>query len=38
LTGQYLADCNVAKSSAHGQDMDMAARLWARTEEIVAKL
>ena len=38
LTGQYMADCNVAKSSAHGQNMDMAARLWARTEEIVAGL
>ncbi|HNC99291.1 MAG TPA: SDR family NAD(P)-dependent oxidoreductase, partial [Myxococcota bacterium] len=38
LTGQYMADCNVAKSSAHGQNMDMAARLWARTEEIVATL
>jgi WW domain-containing oxidoreductase len=38
LTGQYFADCNVAKSSAHGQNMDMAARLWARTEEIVAGL
>lgn len=38
LNGQYLADCNVAASSRHGRDLDLAARLWTRTEEIVAAL
>ena len=36
--GSYLADCNVAKTSKHGKDDAMAARLWDVTEEIVAKL
>lgn len=35
-SGEYFADCNVAKSNSHGRDMDLAARLWARSEEIVA--
>ncbi len=38
INGQYLADCNVAESSAHGRDLAMAERLWTVTEEIVAKL
>ena len=37
-TGAYMADCNVAKSSKHGSDSDLAGRLWTRTEEIVAAL
>lgn len=38
VTGEYWADCNVARSSAHGTDMAMAAALWRKTEEIVASL
>jgi NAD(P)-dependent dehydrogenase (short-subunit alcohol dehydrogenase family) len=38
INGAYLADCNVAESSAHGRDLAMAERLWTVTEEIVAKL
>lgn len=34
--GEYFADCNPAKSSVIGWDMELAARLWARSEEIVA--
>jgi NAD(P)-dependent dehydrogenase (short-subunit alcohol dehydrogenase family) len=37
-TGEYFADCNVAKSSRHGHDAAMGDRLWAVTEEIVAAL
>jgi len=37
-SGSYLADCNVAKTSKHGKDDAMAARLWDVTEGIVAKL
>lgn len=36
--GEYLADCNVKKSSRHGRDLDLAARLWEKSEEIVAAL
>lgn len=38
VRGQYLADCNVARSSAHGQDMALAARLWEVSERIAAEL
>ncbi len=38
VTGEYFADCNVAKSSRHGRNAEMAERLWTVTEEIVAKL
>jgi WW domain-containing oxidoreductase len=38
VSGEYFADCNVARSSANGRDMMMAERLWTVTEEIVAKL
>jgi NAD(P)-dependent dehydrogenase (short-subunit alcohol dehydrogenase family) len=38
VSGEYFADCNVAKSSRHGRDAAMADRLWAVTEEIVAGL
>jgi NAD(P)-dependent dehydrogenase (short-subunit alcohol dehydrogenase family) len=37
-TGQYFADCNVAKTSRHGRDDAMAERLWTVTEEIVRSL
>lgn len=38
VTGEYLSDCNVGKSNALGRDDALAARLWAKTEEIVAGL
>jgi WW domain-containing oxidoreductase len=38
VSGEYFADCNVAKSSRHGRDEGMAERLWTMTEEIVAGL
>lgn len=34
--GEYLSDCNVAVSSALGQDQALATRLWEETERIVA--
>jgi NAD(P)-dependent dehydrogenase (short-subunit alcohol dehydrogenase family) len=37
-SGEYFADCNVARSSRHGHDAAMGDRLWAVSEEIVAKL
>jgi WW domain-containing oxidoreductase len=37
-TGQYWADCNPAKTSAHGRNSDLAAALWARTVEVVERL
>jgi len=36
--GEYFADCNPAKSSAYGRDMELAARLWEKSEEIVAEV
>lgn len=38
LNGEYLADCNVARSSEKGRDMDLAAKLWAATEAIAARV
>ena len=38
IQGQYIYDCNVQTSSAHGQNMAMARKLWERSEEIVAGL
>jgi NAD(P)-dependent dehydrogenase (short-subunit alcohol dehydrogenase family) len=38
LRGEYLADCNVASSTAHGRDDALAEALWTKTEEIVARL
>ena len=38
VTGEYFADCNVAKSSRQGRDMFLAKQLWTKTEEIVAGL
>ena len=35
INGEYMADCNVADSSSHGADAEMARRLWEVTEEIV---
>lgn len=36
--GEYFSDCNIAKPSRHGRNEEMAETLWAKTEEIVAKL
>jgi WW domain-containing oxidoreductase len=38
VSGEYFADCNVAKASRHGRDAALAERLWTVTEEIVARL
>lgn len=38
VSGEYFADCNVAKPSRHGRDAAMAERLFEVTEAIVAKL
>ncbi len=38
VSGEYFADNNVSKSSAHGQDSEMAKKLWSVTEEIIAKI
>lgn len=35
-SGEYWADCNVAKSSAHGRDDELARRLWEVTEATAA--
>jgi NAD(P)-dependent dehydrogenase (short-subunit alcohol dehydrogenase family) len=37
-TGKYLADCNPAETTRHGRDAALAARLWAVSEEIAAKV
>ena len=36
--GLYFSDCNPKLPSSHGQDSDLAAALWDKTEEIVAGL
>ncbi|MBA2662579.1 MAG: SDR family oxidoreductase [Bradymonadaceae bacterium] len=36
--GEYLADCNVGKSTKNGADAEMARRLWEETERIVEQL
>jgi WW domain-containing oxidoreductase len=38
VTGQYMADCNVAKSSKLGADMNLARQLWKVSEDIVRQL
>ncbi len=38
LNGEYLLDCNVARSSSNAADLEMAHRLWEVSEEIVAGL
>ena len=34
-SGSYLSDCQIAKTSKAGEDMDMAAKLWELTENLV---
>ena len=38
LNGKYLADCNIAETSEHGADIEMAEKLWETTEQIVDEL
>lgn len=38
VSGQYFADCNVAKARADADDAELAKRLWTETEALVAKL
>jgi len=38
VSGEYWADSNVARSTKHGANMDLASRLWEISEEIVAGL
>jgi NAD(P)-dependent dehydrogenase (short-subunit alcohol dehydrogenase family) len=38
ISGAYFADCNVAKSRADADDAEMAKKLWAESERIVASL
>lgn len=38
VNGEYLSDCNVSTSSAHGQDKALAEKLWTATEAIVARV
>jgi WW domain-containing oxidoreductase len=38
VSGRYFADVNVARPSAHAEDVALAARLWDVSEQIVARL
>jgi WW domain-containing oxidoreductase len=38
ISGEYFADCNVAKSSRISRDSALASRLWEESEKIVSKL
>ncbi len=38
VSGEYFADCNIAKPSRQARDAALAERLWEVTEEIVARL
>lgn len=38
INGEYLADCNVAKTNKYGRDMTLADKLWEATERIVAEV
>jgi WW domain-containing oxidoreductase len=38
VSGEYFADCNVAKSTAYGKDDALAERLWTLTEETLRKI
>lgn len=38
FNGEYFADSNLKESSPHGQNMDLAKKLWNHTEEIVESL
>jgi NAD(P)-dependent dehydrogenase (short-subunit alcohol dehydrogenase family) len=36
VSGHYFADCNPARMSAHGQNPELASRLWTVSEELAA--
>ena len=36
VSGRYFVDCNPARTSIHARDPDLAARLWAVSEELAA--
>ncbi|HEY8432244.1 MAG TPA: SDR family oxidoreductase [Sandaracinaceae bacterium] len=38
VSGEYFADCNIARSSPYGRDEALGERLWEVTERIVAAL
>ena len=38
FNGEYFADCNPAKSSPAGRDLELAAALWTKSEEIVRRV
>jgi WW domain-containing oxidoreductase len=38
ITGEYWADCNIARTSKHGRDDALAERLWQVSEEIAARV
>lgn len=38
VSGEYFADCNIARSRAEGRDDALARKLWEVSEQIVAKL
>lgn len=38
VSGKYFADCNEAQPRRDGEDSALAARLWTRSEEIIAAL
>lgn len=38
VTGKYFADCNLARTSRHGTNAQMARDLWEKTESLVAEL
>lgn len=38
VTGRYFSHCNEAPSTKHGADLQLAARLWSVTEEIVGRI
>ena len=38
VSGEYFADCNISRSTRRSRDPELAARLWAESERIVAGL
>jgi NAD(P)-dependent dehydrogenase (short-subunit alcohol dehydrogenase family) len=38
VSGEYFADCNVARSTRRGRDLELGEALWAKSEDIVSRL
>lgn len=38
VSGEYFSDCNLAQSSRHGRDAELAESLWVASEQIVAEV